>query len=117
MDMSRYLMRWLNDRELARMDGQRYEGVIDVVLEKKINNKFAGVKEMQPVIKFLDGWHLIPNVTMRLALIEFWGRETDEWEGRRLVVFRHRVDRTNKDTGEKVSRYEKRVMLPSTEAV
>ena len=112
MNMTRHLPRWLNNRELARMDNHRYEGIIADVLEEPLNNKFKGTKQLEPVVVFEDGWRLCPNLAMRHALTGFWGYETDEWIGRRIVVFLHRVDRVDEKTRKTVSRWQKRVMRP-----
>ena len=107
MDMRRYLKRFLNEESLKRMNG-RYDGVIAQVVEEPIRNKFIASKQLEPIIKFEDGWLLIPNNSNRKALIEMFGPETSAWIGQRIVVFRHPVTRTTK-SGCTTTRYEKRV--------
>lgn len=125
VDMNRYQRRFLNEAALRQMDGERYEGIIDTVIEEPLRNRFTGTKELQPVIVFDDGWRLVPNITMRQALIAWWGPDTEEWIGRRVIVYRHRAERviekTNAVSGEVekhvTERFEKRVMLPVAAAV
>jgi hypothetical protein len=113
MDMKRYLRRWLTDAELRRL-GDRYEGVIAEILEERLRNRFTGTKEAQPVIVFDDGYRLVPNLGMRQALIEFWGRESADWTGRRLIVFRRAVEQRGAD-GETKTTYQRAVMRPDAE--
>jgi hypothetical protein len=80
--------------------GDVYEGVIASVAEQVVRNPFSAQRERQPVIAFADGWRLIPNLGMRAALIEMLGPETDAWVGRRIQVFRRRVERIDRTTGE-----------------
>jgi hypothetical protein len=110
MDMTRHLKKWLNDAELRRM-GDRYEGVVASVTEEPIRNRFTAQKQVEPVISFEDGWRVIPNVGMRKALIEFYGANSDDLIGRRLIVFRHRVERKDAN-GDTVERWQKSVMRP-----
>ncbi len=109
--MTVHLRRWLNDKALTEM-GDRYEGRIEDVVEQQIRNRFTAQKQLEPVIVFEDGWKLIPNISQRRALCEFWGPETDDWAGRVLVVYRHRQERVDAATGRSRVTYEKRVMLP-----
>ena len=92
-----------------------YEGIIADVIEQPVRNRFTATRELEPVIVFEDGWRLIPNIGMRQTLVEFFGWETDAWVGRRIVVYRTKTDRVDRQTGEVRSRYEKRVRLPGTE--
>jgi hypothetical protein len=110
-DMSRHIPRWLNDSELQRLD-DRYEGIISAVHLQELRNRFTYVKNLQPVIVFEDGYQVVPNLSMRRALIEFWGDDTDDYIGRRLIVYRNRVERVDRKTGEVREKWEKRVMLP-----
>lgn len=112
MDMTRHLRRWLNDKALSENFSDRYEGRIADVTEEVIRNRFTGVKQLEPVVVFEDGWRLVPNVGQRRALIEFFGPETDDWKGHRLVVFRHSTQRTSAD-GAVRQTWEKRVCLPA----
>jgi hypothetical protein len=114
MDMTRHLTKWLNDDAL-RLFGDCYEGVIDNVVEQWIRNRFTAERELQPVIRFDDGWSLIPNVSQRRALVAMWGAESDEWRGRRLQVYRHRKERVDETTGAVKVTYEKRVRQPVSE--
>lgn len=108
--MRRHLARWITDEVLREMN-DRYEGRIESVVEERLNNRWKAKKELQPVIKFDDGWQLCPNIGQRRALIEFWGPDTENWIGRRLVVYRHRNERRADDGLVRIT-YEKRVMLP-----
>lgn len=115
MDMNSHLRKWLNDAALREMD-DRYEGVILAVTEELIRNRFTAQKVLEPVIAFKDGYRLVPNINQRRALVEFFGPESDEWVGRRLVVYRHRSERRDGATGALRVTYEKRVALPKVEA-
>lgn len=114
--MTRHLRRWLNDKALVEM-GDSYEGRIQDVTEEPIRNRFTAQKSIEPVILFEDGWKLIPNISQRKALVAFWGPETEEWIGRRLVVFRHRNERPDAATGRVKVTFEKRVALPKAVAL
>ena len=96
--MRRHLRRWLNDAELERRGG-RFDGVIAAVTEETVRNRFTAQRELQPVIAFDDGWRLVPNLTMRRALIEMFGTESNAWIGRRVTIHRQRVERIDKITG------------------
>lgn len=108
VDMTRHLRRWLNDTALRKFGGT-YEGIIADVVEEPIRNRFTWVKQTEPVIVFEDGWRVIPNITMRKTLIEFWGANTEDWIGQRLEVFRHRIEFHDPETGVLKDRWEKRV--------
>lgn len=112
MDMTKHLRRWLNDKALSENFNDSYEGRIAAVTEEVIRNRFTGVKQVEPVVIFEDGWRLLPNINQRRALIEFFGPETEDWIGHRLIVYRHYIQRTNPDTGMVKQTYEKRVKLP-----
>lgn len=114
MDMTRHLRRWLNDRALREHFDDSYEGRISDVTEEVIRNRFTGVKQLEPVVTFEDGWRLVPNISQRRALIEFFGPESENWKGRRLVVVRHSIQRTN-DAGIVKQTWEKRVALPASD--
>jgi len=116
MDMTRHLRRWLNENALREM-GDTYEGRISDVVEERIRNRFTAQKSLEPVIVFDDGWRLIPNITQRRALVEFWGADTSDWVGRRLVVFRHREERPDDATGLVKVKWEKRVALPQPTSI
>ncbi len=114
MDMRRHLKHWLNDSELQEMGGA-YEGVIAEVVEEQVRNRFTTQREVQPVIVFLDGWRIVPNIGMRRTLVEMFGPETDDWVERRIRIVRRRVARTSTD-GEMRERYEKAVECLDTPA-
>lgn len=111
MDMRRHLHKWLNNDTLREM-GDHYEGRIRDVVEEKLNNRFKGKKALEPVITFEDGWRLCPNISQRRALVELWGPDTEEWLGRRLTVYRQRIERPGADGLTRIT-YEKRVALPA----
>jgi len=111
MDMTRHLRRWLNDKALSDL-GDTFEGRIATVTEEVIRNRFTSAKQIEPVITFEDGWRLLPNIGQRRALIEFFGPDSDDWIGQRLVVFRHYTQRTDTRTGLVREVWEKRVKLP-----
>jgi hypothetical protein len=115
VDMTRHLRRWLNDKALSEQFGDTYEGRIADVVEQTIRNRFTAEKQLEPVIRFEDGWCLIPNISQRRALVAMWGSETNDWVGRRLQVYRHRKERTDEATGRLRVTYEKRVRLPISE--
>ena len=112
--MRRHLRRWLDNAVLREL-GDRYEGIIANVVERTLRNRFTCTRELQPVIEFEDGLRLVPNITMRRTLIEFFGADTEEWIGRRVVVYRHRVERTDPDSGKVLERFEKRAMRPEAD--
>lgn len=114
MDMTRFLKHLLNDRELARMGG-RYEGRIVGVTVESMRNKFRFTTGEEPVIVFEDGWRLVPNYGMRLALIQTFGDESDGWIGRSIIVYRHKVEKTNAQVGEIAGRWVRRIMFPERE--
>lgn len=116
MDMNRHLRRWLNDRTLREL-GDAYDGVIASVSEEMIRNRFTAEKKLEPVITFEDGWRLLPNISQRRALIQFFGADTGEWVGQRVVVYRHRVTQTDQETGAVRDSWEKRVRLPAQVAL
>lgn len=113
--MTRFLKKWLTEGVLRKM-GDRYEGRIASVTEEVLRNRFTATKGPQPVIDFQDGYRVVPNITMRKALIEFWGPNSDDWIGRTLIVFRHRVERKDAN-GDTVEKFQKSVMLPGDNAV
>ena len=114
VDMRRHLRRWLDNAVLREL-GDRYEGIIANVVERTLRNRFTCTRELQPVIEFEDGLRLVPNITMRRTLIEFFGADTEGWIGRRVVVYRHRVERTDPDSGKVLERFEKRAMRPEAD--
>lgn len=116
MDMSRHLRRWLNDNALREL-GDSYDGVIASVTEETIRNRFTSQKQLEPVVTFEDGWRLLPNINQRRALIQFFGPDTTDWIGQRLVVYRHRIKRTDDKTGIERESWEKRVRLPATASI
>jgi hypothetical protein len=114
MDMTRFLKHLLNNRELARMGG-RYEGRIAGVTAEFMRNKFKGTTGEEPVILFEDGWRLVPNYSMRQALIQTFGEESNEWIGRSIIVYLHKVEKTNVQAGEIAGRWVRRIMFPERE--
>jgi hypothetical protein len=115
VDMRRHLRRWLNDTELIRRGG-RYEGIIENVLEETVRNRFTAQREQVPVIVFADGWRIIPNLSMRTELIEIFGPQSDEWLGRRLTIFRRRIEQRDRTTGEIRERFQKAIYVPDRHA-
>lgn len=116
MDMTRHLHRWLNDGSLREM-GDSFEDRISDVVEELIRNRFTKQKVLEPVVIFESGWRLLPNITQRRALIEFFGPQSDDWIGRRLRVYRHRIDRVDATSGRPKTTWEKRVCLPATASI
>lgn len=88
--MRRHLKVWLNGERLAAMGGV-YEGAVVDVVEEEVRNKVKAVRETVPVILFADGQRLIPNQTMRVALVDALGPDTDAWRGRRLRIEHRRI--------------------------
>jgi hypothetical protein len=109
------MRQWLNRETLSAMPHERFEDEIVDVVEEVINNRFAGKKQPEPVIPFNDGWRLIPNLAMRQQLVTLFGHETNMWRGRHVVVYLHKVSRTDKVTGEVRERVEKRLMKSGTD--
>ena len=99
MDIRRHLRPWLNDATLVRLGGS-YGGVVASVTEEQVRNPFTAMRQLEPVIGFDEGYRLIPNITMRAALIELFGPHTDKWIGRRITVSRRRIERMDRQTGE-----------------
>jgi hypothetical protein len=87
--MSRHLKQWINDPELRRRGG-RYVGVVAAVVEEVVRNPFTTVRQPEPVMKFADGWQIVPNVGMRPTLVEQLGPETDGWIGQQIEIERCR---------------------------
>ncbi len=98
MDMSKHLPHWINNTELRKLGG-RYIGVIARVIEQIVHNRYAAQKQKQPVIIFVDGYRLIPNIGMRRELIGRFGEETDTWSGQTLVVSCQRAETVDSSTG------------------
>jgi hypothetical protein len=115
MDMTKHLKKWLNDQVLREQFGDEFEDQIADVTEQVIRNRFTAPLQVEPVITFASGWKLIPNISQRRALCEFWGPETDDWVGRRLQVYRFRKERIDDATGLVRTTWEKRVRLPVSE--
>lgn len=113
--MRRHVATWINDSLLVQLDG-RYEGVISGVTEQVVRNRYTAQQELHPVITFSDGHRLIPNIGARRALIEMFGPKTEGWDGRRLVITRRRIERTNRETGKATSAWEKVVSCPDVHA-
>jgi hypothetical protein len=115
MDMRRHVATWINDALLVRLGGS-YEGVISGVVEQLVRNRYTAQRERHPVIEFNDGHRLVPNTGMRRALIEMFGPHTEHWCGRKIVVTRRQVERTNSDTGKVTAAWEKVVSCPDIHA-
>jgi hypothetical protein len=113
--MRRHLRRRINDTELSR-HGDTYDGVLTAVTEENVRNRFTAQREVVPVLVFADGWTWIPNMSARTALVEMFGHDTDAWIGRRIRIFRRRVEQVDRATGEVKLRFVKAVMLPDTSA-
>lgn len=111
--MTRHLRRWLNDKALNEHFDGEYEGRIADVTEEIIRNRFTGLKQLEPVVIFEDGWRLLPNINQRRALIELFGADTEDWRGSVLVVYRHCNQKIDAETGLTKMAWEKRVKLPA----
>jgi hypothetical protein len=111
MNIDRHLRRWLNDSTLTREFPSGYEGTIFEVVEERLHNRYRCTKELQPVIVFEDGWRLVPNISMRRALKEFFGSDTDEWIGRRVQVYRRLARRP----GDGKEDWQKGIALPAAD--
>ena len=94
MDMRRHLKRWLTNSDLRGLGGS-YEGIIVDVVEEEVRNRFKAKHELNPVIVFLDGWRIVPNIGMRRYLDAYYGHETDTWAGRRIRIFLRPMTRKN----------------------
>ena len=96
VDMRRHLKRWLVNSDLQGMGGS-YEGIIVDVIEEKVRNPFKAKHELNPVIVFLDGWRIVPNIGMRRDLVAHYGPETDTWTGRCIRIFLRPMTRHSPD--------------------
>jgi hypothetical protein len=112
--MNRHLKLWLNDTELQRRGG-RYVGVLVAVVPEVVRNRYTTVRQPEPVMKFEDGWQIVPNIGMRRALVEWLGPETDGWIGQRIEVERFRIARVDPATGQTREKWEKRVRVVARE--
>jgi hypothetical protein len=99
--MRKHLHLWLSV-EMLDARGGSYEGVIAVVEELPLRNRFTAERQTQPVIIFADGLRLVPNLTMRRTLVTALGHETDGWRGRRVTVSLRDLRRVDRATGEEV---------------
>ena len=98
MDMRETLPRWLTNEALEERGGS-YRGTVVSVAMRQVRNKFTTEDVDEPVITFMDGYKLIPNVGMRRHLMAALGHETDEWCGREITVRLREV--VSKSTGER----------------
>ncbi len=96
MDMRRHLKRWLTNSDLRGMGGS-YQGIIVDVVEEEVRNRFKGKHELNPVIVFLDGWRIVPNMGIRRYLDAHYGHETDTWAGRPIRIFLRPMTRKSPD--------------------
>lgn len=97
--MTRFLTPMLTVPVLETLGGQ-YEGVIAVVREEMIRNRFKGQKYAEAVITFHDGKQMVLNKTMLRTCIGWFGAESANWVGRRIWVFVRRAEKLNPETGE-----------------
>jgi hypothetical protein len=96
-DMTRHLKPWLTDAQLKAMGGV-FEDVIAAVTEEPIRNRFKPTlpKSVEPVISFeASGYRLVPNKSILQQLIDWFGKDSDDWIGRRVRIVRHCVETTN----------------------
>jgi len=114
MDMTRHLRRYINLPELEKLDGY-YEGVIADVTEQPLRNRFTYRKEVNPIILFEDGYCTVPNNGMRRALIEEFGKETDLWKGRSIIVASRPVSESQQQEEQRSARKQKCVIFPREE--
>ena len=96
---------------MTRSYGGRYVGVVAAVVEEVVRNPFTTVRQPEPVMKFTDGWQIVPNVGMRRTLVEQLGPETDGWIGQQIEIERCRISRVDPDTGVTREKWEKRVRV------
>jgi hypothetical protein len=109
MDMTRHLKRWLTDKALAELGGE-FEGVIADVSEELIRNRFTAKRSAEVVVTFDDGgFRLVLNKTVLTKFIAWFGPESNDWIGRRVRVFRRRVEMPNQK-GELRSRWQRDVV-------
>ena len=119
MNMDKFMPHWLNAAELRRIGG-RYDGIVARVVVEKVHNRYKKEDDQkeEPVIEFTDGHRLVPNISMRRALMEKFGAETDTWTGARLgLECRRGVDRTDKKTGEVQEVWTKHLLFPDERPV
>jgi hypothetical protein len=117
VNIDQHLPRWVNGVSLCRDLNGRFESEMLDVIELPVRNRFTGQTQLEPVILLADGWRCIPSITMRRALKEMFGAETNGWKGRHIVIYLHTVTRTDKKTGEVIERQEKRVMKLEADVV
>lgn len=97
MDMRTTLPRWLKNEVLEEL-GRSYTGTVENVAMRRIRNPFTTEVVDEPVITFVDGYKLVPNVGIRRDLKDMFGHETDDWYGREITVLLQEV--VSKRTGE-----------------
>jgi hypothetical protein len=85
------------------------------VVEEVVRNPFTTVRQPEPVIKFADGWQIVPNVGMRRTLVEQFGSDTGTWIGQQIEIERCRIARVDPDTGVTREKWEKRVRVVGPE--
>lgn len=97
-DMTRHLKRWLTDTALVEMGG-KFDDVIASVTDEEIRNRFTAVKAIEPVVTFdQSGYRLVLNKGMLQSLIALFGPESNDWIGRRVYVFRRRLESKHGET-------------------
>jgi hypothetical protein len=97
-DMTRHLKPWLTLKALASMGGD-FEGVIASVTDETLRNPFTAQRTLEPVVMFLDGHRLVLNKSMLQACIGWWGKESNDWIGRRVRIYQRRSETTNQQGG------------------
>lgn len=113
-DMSRHLKQWLTDRALVDLGGE-FEGVVAMVTEELIRNRFTAQRSMEVVVAFDEsGYRLILNKGMLTKFIGWFGPESDNWIGRRIRVFRRLVESPNAK-GEVRSRWQRDLVCEDTQ--
>ena len=114
-DMTKHLKRFLTDKELQAIGGE-FEGVVASVTEEPIRNRFKATTSDEPVITFQEGgYRLIPNKTMLLCLIRWFGADSNDWIGRRIRLFRQLVETTNHE-GVTRSKYQRALVCVDAHA-
>jgi hypothetical protein len=110
VEMAKFLRRSLTKDVLMALDGHRYVGRIERVVEQEVFNRFKFTKEERvPVIEFNDeyGTTWIPNRRSIRDLMAALGSNSDSWVGRRIAVYLKAVARTQAGSGRSVERLEK----------
>ena len=114
MDATTFLPRFINIAQLESQEN-RYENVIADVVAVPTQNTYTHEKKPELTIFFDDGYRVIPNKTMLKALIKEYGKETNLWIGRRIILYSCLVNESQRRTEHRSAKKQKCVMFPQEE--